>query len=176
MASKRKRIRVRKKKMLPGMMQNFEDSRYVHNLSSLRSQPNRAPGPRVASSLRVPKTQVRERVITAMKTLRALPDREKRFFIVRSSAPDYIQEYIDAYNSLEIHIPEYRPSPSDVSDCLTALSWVRHLEKRQWQILWWRSFDLSFGTIAEYIGRSDETARKRFDEAITDAWIAANGV
>lgn len=114
--------------------------------------------------------------MTAMRTLRALPDKERRFFVVKSSSPDYIHEYIDAYNSVEEVMPKFRPSPTDVSDCLYALSWVRHMPKNMWQILWWRSFELSYGVIAKYIGRSDETARKRFEEAITDAWAAANGV
>jgi hypothetical protein len=114
--------------------------------------------------------------MTAMKTLRALPDKERRFFVVRSTSPEYVQEYIDAYNAIEMIIPEYRPTPADVSDCLVALSWIRHLHKNQWKILWLRSFELSFGLIGKYIGRSDETARKRFDEAVTDAWIAANGI
>ncbi|WP_409527632.1 DUF6362 family protein [Rhizobium sp. BK313] len=54
------------------------------------------------------------------------------------------------------------------------MSWVRHLGKPTWQILWWRSFDLSFRLIGKYIGRSNETARKRYETAVTDAWIAAN--
>jgi len=109
-----------------------------------------------------------------MKTLRALPDREKRFFVVKSSSPDYVREYMDAYDPDNDIAPRFNPTPSDVSDCLTALSWVRHLDKKAWQVLWWRSFDVSFGLIAKYIGRSDETARKRFEEAVTDAWIAVN--
>jgi hypothetical protein len=112
--------------------------------------------------------------MTAMKTLRAVPDKERRFFIVRSSSPDYIRDYIDAYDPEADTQPRFQPTPADVSDYLTALSWVRHLDLAAWRILWWRSFDVSFGLIGKKIGRSDETARKRYETAITDAWIAAN--
>lgn len=177
-----KSLRIRQKrsrkflKMEPGCQPQFEDSKYIHNRSNLRSQPDRTPAPRLKGKERVSRTDVRERLMTAMKTLRALPDREKRFFVVKSTSPDYVREYIDAYNSADDIVIEYRPTPADVSDCLTALAWARHLDKRMWQILWWRSFGLSFGLIGKYIGRTDETARKRFEEALTDTWIAANGV
>ncbi|MEZ2220750.1 DUF6362 family protein [Rhizobium sp. RCC_161_2] len=156
------------KKVLP------EDDRQVTAKHRLAPQPPRRPAPPIATVSRVSRTNVQERVIRAMKTLRALPDREKRFFIVKSSSPDYVREYMDAYDQDNDIVPRFNPTPADVSDCLTALSWIRHLDKRAWQILWWRSFDVSFGLIAKYIGRSDETARKRFEEAITDAWIAVN--
>lgn len=152
-----------------------EDAGWVFNKSTLKDQPERRPAPKIVSSCRVPRSEVERRVLTAMKTVRALPDRERKFFIIKSSSPEYIHEYMDAYNSVEAIMPRFRPTPSDISDCLVALSWIRHLPKKSWQILWWRSFELSYGLIAKYIGRSDETARKRFEEAITDAWAAANG-
>lgn len=180
-AAKTRRIRKGSGKKLqaanqPGRAILPEDRDMVNSTMRLKAQPERRPAPRVVSSCRVPRSQVQDRIMTAMQTLRALPDKERRFFIVKSSSPDYIHDYIDAYNSVEEVMPKFRPTPADVSDCLVALSWVRHMEKNQWRLLWWRSFELSFGLIGKYIGRSDETARKRFDDAITDAWCAANGV
>jgi hypothetical protein len=161
---------------VPGRAILPEDAGYVHNTLKMKQQPSKTPAPKIISSCRVPRSEVQERLAVAMKTLRALPDRERRFFVVKSTSPDYVHEYIDAYNSVDEVLPKFRPTPSDVSDCLVALSWVRHMRKEQWQILWWRSFELSFGVIATYIGRSDETARKRYEEAVTDAWCAANGI
>jgi hypothetical protein len=112
----------------------------------------------------------------AMKTLRSLPDRERRFHMVKTAWPTYTQEAMDAYASVEATVPRFNPLPSDVSDFLLALSWTRHLCKRDWNILWWRSFELSFGTIARYIGRSDETARRRFKEIMIDVWCSANAL
>ena len=164
------------KELQPGKAVLPEDSRLrVHNRSRLYAQPARRPAPRVASSkIKVSRTDVELRLMTAMKTLRAVPDRERRFFIVKSSSPDYVREYIDAYDPDDDVQARFQPTPADVSDYLIALSWVRHLDRPAWQILWARSFDLSFGLIGKQIGRSDETARKRFETALTDAWIAAN--
>lgn len=36
-------------------------------------------------------------------------------------------------------------------------------------------FGMSYGVIAKHIGRSDEAARKRFENALTDVWSAAVG-
>ncbi len=175
------RIRKRRKEKAtvdslpqPGMSLLPEDLLWQYNTSTLAKQPPRRPAPKIASSCRVPRSEVQERILTAMKTLRALPDRERRFFVVKSSSPDYVREYIDAYDPENDMMPQFQPTPADVSDYLTALSWVRHLDRSVWQILWWRSFDVSFGVIAKFIGRTDETARKRFDNAVTDAWISAN--
>lgn len=144
---------------------------------SLRSYPRE-------QSTRVPKTEklfathreIEGRLMTAMKTIRAMPDRERRFFIVKGASIPYLQEYMDAYASSDVRVAAFVPTPQDVSDCLVALSWVRHVDKKSWKIMWMRSFGLSFGLIAKYIGRSDETARRWYREGITDAWSTANGV
>jgi hypothetical protein len=140
----------------------------------LAPQPDRRPAPRVKSRERVSRTDVEQRLLTAMKTLRAVPDRERRFFIMKSSSPDYVQESVTAYAAVEDVAPRFQPTSAEVSDCLIALSWVRHLDRAAWQILWWRSCELSFGVIGKFINRSDETARRRFEVAVTDSWIAAN--
>jgi hypothetical protein len=160
----------------PGCMVLPEDSRMPTARMKLAPQPDRRPAPRVKNGGRVSRTDVEHRLMTAMKTLRAVPDRERRFFILKSSSPDYVQESVTAYAAVEDIAPRFQPTPAQIGDCLTALAWVRHLDRAAWQILWWRSFELSFGLIGKYIGRSDEAARKRFETAVTDAWIAANAV
>jgi hypothetical protein len=160
----------------PGRAILPEDSHLrVHNRARLGAQPSRRAAPRIApSKVQIPRSDVDLRLMTAMKTLRAVPDRERRFFIQRSSSPNYIREYIDAYDPEDDVQPRFQPTPADVSDYLTALSWVRHLDRSAWRILWWRSFDVSFGLIGKKIGRNDETARKRYETAVTNAWIAVN--
>jgi len=142
---------------------------------SLRPEAAKVPGPKVNGGQTLSRSEVWQKVETAMKTLRALPDHERRFFVVKSGWPDFARDYMDAYNSVEAAAPRYQPSPADISEYLDVLSWTRHLQRREWQMLWWRSFDMSFGTIGKFIGRSDEAARKRFENALTDVWIAANG-
>ncbi|WP_286194390.1 DUF6362 family protein [Agrobacterium sp. Ap1] len=169
--------RTKKPKGLPPpgcMVLPEDDPNQVTAKHRLNPQPPRQPAPRITKGERVSRTDVTERLMRALKTLRALPDREKRFFIVKSSSPDYVREYMDAYDPDNDYGPRFQPTPADVSDCLTALSWIRHLDKSAWQIVWWRSFDVSFGLIGKRIGRSDETARRRFEDVITDAWIAVN--
>lgn len=130
-----------------------------------------APTERVFAPMRV----IESRLLTAMKTIRATPDKEKRFQIVKGSSIPYLQEYMDAYASSEVRVPEFVPTPKDHSDCLTALSWVRHVDKKIWKIMWMRSFGLSFGLIGKYTGRSDETVRRWYREGIVEAWSSANG-
>lgn len=124
----------------------------------------------------VPQSAIEKRLMRAMKTIRAVPDKERRFFIMKGASIPYLQEYMDAYNSSDVRVPVFIPTPQDVSDCLVALSWVRHLDKKLWKIMWLRSFGFSFGLIGKYIGRSDETARRWYREGITDAWATANGI
>lgn len=66
----------------------------------LNPKPPRQTAPAITERSRVSRTDVAERLITAMKTLRALPDRKMRFFIMKSSSPDYVREYMDAYIGL----------------------------------------------------------------------------
>lgn len=121
----------------------------------------------------IPIDEVETRTLRALKTIRALPDTEQRFFMYKSIWPVFAQNSMDAYNSLE-EKPKFRPKPFDVSDCLTALSWTNKLQKPEWRLVWWRSFDVSFKQIAHRIGRSDETARKRYRDAMTEVWYVAN--
>lgn len=136
----------------------------------------RAPRVRIDQPEKLSVREVEQRLMRAMQTLRALPDGDRRMLAMRSPWPPYVQEYIDAYGSVVAEEPRFRPTPFDVSDFLVALSWAQHLSKSDWRILWWRSFDLSFGLIAKYIGRSDETARRRYRDTVIDVWCAANNI
>jgi hypothetical protein len=115
--------------------------------------------------------EVERRVIRAMKTIRALPDKERKWIYGTGEtclARMMVQEW-NAYGADEVRIP-FRPTPFDVSDCLKALTWLRGLEKNEVKYFWWRSFDVSFAMIAAYTGRSDETARRRFKDVVYKAW------
>lgn len=119
---------------------------------------------------------IEDRIMLAMKTIRALPDKDKKFQILKSAKIDVLQNYMDAYNSASAFAPRFIPSPENVSDCLVALSWVRHVDKKIWKIMWLRSFGYSFGLISKYAGKSDETVRRWYREGIIDAWATANGI
>jgi hypothetical protein len=118
---------------------------------------------------------VEARVLRACKTLRALPDREKRFLGLAPLANSIWRQAVDewaAYNADDERI-KFFPRPHDVSDYLTALSWCKTLDKREFRYIWWRSFDISFSVIGARIGRSDETARRRYEDVMRKVWYEA---
>jgi hypothetical protein len=117
---------------------------------------------------------VERRFLRSCKTLRAVPDRERRFQQVESCWPEYVLEVSEAYGYTEARLPRFRPTPFDVSDMLTALAWARPLQKNEFRMTWWRSFDLSFGQIGRRIGKSDETARRYYRDVMVKLWSQAN--
>lgn len=117
-------------------------------------------------------TDVERRLMRAFKTLRVLPDRD---FVNRKSVwPEVLQSHEDAYGYTEVAMPRFRPTPFDVGDMLNALDWVRGLSKNDCRLLWWRSFDVSFRQIGIRLGRSDETARRRYRDIMIQVWHSAN--
>lgn len=118
--------------------------------------------------------QVERRVMRAFKTLRVLPDPDRRFSAGRSAWPEILQLREEAYGYTEVSMPRFRPTHFDVGDMLTALDWVRVLTKSDRKLVWWRSFDVSFNQIGLRLGRSDETARRRYKDAMIQIWIEAN--
>lgn len=121
---------------------------------------------------------VERRIQRACKTVRVLPDKENKFLRrgqPSSAALDVVQDFMDAYSPENAVRVRFRPTPFDVSDMLTALGWCRAITKKEFRYLWWRSFDeVSFKTIAMRIGRSDETARARYRDALLKVWHVAN--
>lgn len=178
--TKAAKIRQRKtaKPMRPGRKELPETAAREGGTTVFRLPPRqrRTPAPMInGGESSIGRREVEARLMRAMKTIRATPDKDRRFFVVKGGSPDYVREYIDAYDPSIRAEPHFVPSPSDISDCLTALSWARHLDHVEWKVMWLRSFGFSFGLIAEYIGRSDETARRRYEGALTNAWCAASG-
>lgn len=119
-------------------------------------------------------TEVEQRLLRACKTLRAMPDKEARFQVIRTCWPATADDPDEAYGYTEETLPKFRPSPSDVSDYLVALHWIRGIPRREFKLVWWRSFGVSFKHIAIRLGRSDDTARNRYKDVILGAWYAAN--
>lgn len=118
-------------------------------------------------------SEVEVRILRACKTIRALPDREARFFRYGSMWPSVAHSTEEAYGYDEARLPRFKPSPADVSDCLTALEWARAVPRREFKLVWWRSLGWSYRHIAARLGRSHETARQRYRDVILNLWMAA---
>ena len=124
--------------------------------------------------MRVELLDAERRFLRACKTIRALPDREKRFLKYESAWPDFVRDHNEAYGYAEPDLPRFRPTPFDVGDVLDALAWARVLQQNEWKLAWMRSFELSFKTIGRSIGRSDETARRYYRDVMLKVWVEAN--
>ena|SRR5258707_1290115 len=120
--------------------------------------------------------EVERRILRACRTIRALPDPDRRFFVLYNAWPAMRDDVEEAYGYTEATLPRFRPTPADVSDCLNALGWARGLERRMWKLIWWRSFGVSFRHIGIRLARSDETARRRYKEAIIALWNSARQI
>lgn len=118
--------------------------------------------------------EVDRRILRACRTIRALPDRERKFQAQHNCWPDIVQDVADAYGYTDARPPRFHPSPADVSDCLTALAWARGLTKQEWRLIWAKSFGFSFRIIGLRIGRHEDTARRWYRDAILRVWVNAN--
>lgn len=125
--------------------------------------------------LQIPITEIETRLLRACKTLRALPDREKGWQVVRSLWPVTADDPDMAYGYTAERMPQFNPNRFDVGDYLTALAWLRGSEKSDFRFVWWRSFDLSFGWMSRRLrNMSDESCRRHYRETIRNAWYEAN--
>lgn len=108
----------------------------------------------------------------ALKTLRALPDNDRR--AITNSWPDFVRDPLDAYGYTEARPPRFRPTPKDVSvmlEVLARLSWldrqvtsdgprdVKIIVARAYGSPWWR--------LAQRFGRSERTVQRWHDGAVT---------
>jgi hypothetical protein len=114
-----------------------------------------------------------ERILTACKTDRALPDPDSRFQegrplrqpIWHKAAREWTE-----YGAEEIKV-EFRPTPQQVEDWGIVMPWCATLDKKDFRIIWLRSRGLFFTEIADRMlawgtRLSHDTAQRRFDRAI----------
>lgn len=120
--------------------------------------------------------EVESRLIRAFRTLRALPDPERRFFQQKSAWPEVLQSFEEAYGYTDARMPKFRPTPFDCGDYLTALDWVRELDAPAVRLIVARSFDYSFQQMGDRIGKSSDTAGRYYKDAIRYAWAMANNL
>lgn len=119
---------------------------------------------------------VERRFIRAIRTIHVLPEPGARFLRYNGGSiwRNSVNSSEEAYGYTEERLPRFRPTPADVSDVLTALSWARPLERNELRLVEWRARGLSYRHIAARIGRSDETARRRYLDVMLKVWVEAN--
>lgn len=112
------------------------------------------------------------RVLTALKTLRAVDDPDTKIlrqFDGRAvSWPEVVRSEHEGYGYDLPRVRAFKPTPKDVSRMLDDLALLNGLEKRHFRMIWWRSLELPFSFIAARIARSDETARRWYKNALVE--------
>ena len=125
---------------------------------------------------------------SAVLTLAALPDREQRWLAPSgggSPAPVLSPAEIQREWGLDAGVlaerdrkeeqlrraTRFRPTPEEIDRCLPVLGWLTWLERErqgraQRKIICLRAFGVSFRSIAERFGRSDETIARWENDAL----------
>jgi hypothetical protein len=129
--------------------------------------------------------EIWRRIVRALEVDKALGDREAGWLKVGSWWPatrpgpgDYPPEAVT----------RDRPKPSEVTDYLVVMPWLARLERedtargvepreRHLRVLRLRAYGLSFRSVGDKIGRSEDTARKRWGDALrlVAGFAAADG-
>ena len=105
---------------------------------------------------------VTARLELAAKTLRALPDQQRRYLTTKSNWPDYVQKYYEG--SMDLEATAYVrvvPSAAEISKMDEALEWLRWISKCRHRdtgtlgrIIWARAEGFSWRDIAAMCHRS----------------------
>lgn len=118
---------------------------------------------------------VERRLLRGLKTLRQQPDREREWLRVKSGWPDVVQDAPDqaALNEQLSQPAPFRPTPFDVSDYLTALSWLGPLKPLWRRVIILRSHDFAWRDVGDRLCVTGETAGYHYRQGMAAAWIVA---
>ena len=126
-----------------------------------------------------------ERLHEAIRTLRALPDRERKWIHAAGARwPDTLREVADvlalalervqqgksAFESMRG--PRYTPSKEAIDRMDEALDWLRVLDKDQLRILTLRAFGMSWERIGWRFRKSDRTMQRWYRDALETVLLA----
>lgn len=111
------------------------------------------------------------RLLRALKTDRALPDRERQQLRVKIHQLDTEPAPGDWPMGITLR---WAPFREDIHDYVTAMGWFAALSQRERRLVRERVMGWSFTRMGDERGRSDEWARQQYIEALIKAWIVAN--
>lgn len=116
--------------------------------------------------------EVETRIHRAIKTLYAVPDRDARY---RQRLKSYWPETFDPLDYPKALMSgRFSPTPKDIDRYLDDLEWLRALDSRDAKIIFGYVGGASFGRMAAWFGRSDETVRRWYRDAMKRLWARAN--
>ncbi len=110
---------------------------------------------------------VEDRVLTALKTLDAIADPDRRFLYGATTAWPVVVRDMDGVLDRQglarerARLTRFRPTPAEVDDLLPALSLIGPDEKPWLWLLRLRAYGHSFAQISRLRGRSDEFWRRK---------------
>lgn len=112
----------------------------------------------------------------AIRTLRALPDRERPRDL-KNGWPDVVRDARDAYGYTEASAPRFTPTPHDVEIYLDVLGWLTWLEqqndgKRDAKVIVARACGFPWWAIGARFGRDPRTIQRWYDGAVTRVYSA----
>jgi Domain of unknown function (DUF6362) len=121
-----------------------------------------------------PRDLVARRLAEAIRTLAALPDRERRWLQgMASSWPAPLRDFWGEFGHAVMHgapaPPRLRPpppSPGAIDRMLPALTRLMAVDERPRKIIWMRAFGVSWWKIGDRFGRSERTVQRWHDDAI----------
>jgi hypothetical protein len=116
---------------------------------------------------------VAARLYEAIRTLAALPDRERGWLLGMRSAwptpiPEFWQEFGRAVEqgrrALNLRPPA--PTPEAIDRMLPTLQWLAWIGEAERRIVWSRAFGVPWWLIAARFGKSEKTVQRRHDQAM----------
>jgi hypothetical protein len=124
---------------------------------------------------------VERRVLRACKTIRALPDRDRKNLYHSMDCGMWSQAVTEwtAYGADTARV-RFQPTGRDIDDCLVALAWCRALDcppevefgrsrrmaRPEFQLVWCRSRGWGFQQIGDSIGRPRKTVERWYDAVL----------
>lgn len=127
--------------------------------------------------------RVATRLIRAHKTLRVQPDPEARFQRdMKAAWPTFRQDWWHAWETwndqttrakMDSDFRKFNPTPADVSDYLIALTWLKGVDRADWQFLRWDAFGYAPSDMAIAAKCDEGEAKRRVAAGYLGAWHEA---
>jgi Domain of unknown function (DUF6362) len=116
---------------------------------------------------------VAARLGEAIRTLAALPDRERGWLLGMRSAwptpiPDFWQEFGRAveHGNRALNPRAPAPTPEAIDRMLPTLQWLAWIGEAERKIVWSRAFNVPWWLLATRFNKSEKTLQRRHDQAM----------